>query len=109
MKSVWYVYVLFWWNFVISSNTDDFGKPFSMISKMQTECELAALTIGTILADHYNSFDEATEWDVRIHEDFLTEHLGFSGWIQSGTWKSGGQTALKNHAPTLYKVIINHL
>jgi hypothetical protein len=79
------------------------GSPYSMISKLQTECELEALSIGTILADHYNSFDEYTEWDVRIHNDFLVQHLGFAGWIQTGTWQSNGMTAHKKHAPSIHK------
>ena len=70
---------------------------------METECELEALTTGTLLADRYNSLDEATEWDVRIHNDWLTEHLGFAGWIQQGTWGSKGQTPDKQSAAMLYK------
>eukprot|EP01038_Epipyxis_sp_PR26KG_P015974 gene15974-21680_t len=67
------------------------------------ECEYKALSIGSSLADHYNNFDEMTEWDVRIHHDYLVEHLGFAGWIQMGLWKSGGLTASKKHAPTLHQ------
>lgn len=80
------------------------GKAYSLISKVQTDCELEALSYGTKLADSYNNFDEQTEWDMRIHNDYLTEHLGFAGWIQTGLWKSNGVTANKGHAPTLQKV-----
>jgi len=75
-----------------------------------------------MLADHYNSYDESTEWvirrficsytqlfayflvnqDARIHEDFLTQNLGFAGWIQMGTWKSGGLTATSKNAKALH-------
>jgi hypothetical protein len=79
------------------------GMPYSLISRIQTECETEALNIGTILADTYNSYDEDTEWDIRLHHDFLTEHLGFAGWIQMGTWGSSGKTSHGNHAPTLHK------
>ena len=78
-------------------------RPYTLISKVQTECELEALRVGTALADHYNSYDEATEWDARIHEDFLTKNLGFAGWIQMGTWKSGGLTATKQVASKLHQ------
>jgi hypothetical protein len=64
------------------------GSAYTLIGRLETECELEALTVGSMLADRYNSLDEATEWDVRIHNDFLTEHLGFAGWIQQGTWGS---------------------
>jgi len=82
----------------------EYGAPYNMISKVQTECEADALSIGTMLADRYNSFDEDTEWDMRIHNDFLVQYLGFAGWIQMGTWKSNGMTANRQHAPTLHKV-----
>lgn len=80
------------------------GGAYSLLTKVQTDCELEALSYGTRLADSYNNFDEQTEWDMRIHNDYLTEHLGFAGWIQTGLWKSGGLTAHKNHAPTLQQV-----
>jgi hypothetical protein len=47
--------------------------------------------------------DEETEWDMRLHNDFLIEHLGFAGWIQGGIWGSGGKTPHGNHAPTLQR------
>ena len=78
-------------------------KPYTLISKVQTECELEALRVGSALADHYNSYDEATEWDARVHEDFLTKNLGFAGWIQMGTWKSGGLTATRQVASVLHR------
>ncbi len=40
--------------------------------------------------------------DARIHEDFLTQNLGFAGWIQMGTWKSGGLTATAKNAKVLH-------
>ena len=81
------------------------GSPsvYTLINKQQTECELEALTVGTMLADHYNSHDESVEWDVRIHDDYLTEHLGFAGWIQMGTYKSGGKTSTGKDAKMLHR------
>ena len=61
------------------------------------------MSYGSRLADRYNHFDENTEWDRRIHDDYLTEHLGFAGWMVSGLWKSGGKTAGDNSAPELQK------
>jgi len=76
---------------------------YTLLTQQQTECELEALTAGTLLADRYNSHDEGTEWDVRIHNDYLTEHLGFAGWIQMGTYKSGGKTAHGDDAKKLHR------
>eukprot|EP00981_Chlorochromonas_danica_P007844 scaffold1884_cov343-Ochromonas_danica.AAC.61 len=73
------------------------------VSKTQRDCELEALNIGSRLADRYNSLDEETEWDTRIHHDYLTKHLGFAGWIQIGLWKNTQLTALRQHAPTIHK------
>jgi hypothetical protein len=75
-----------------------------LLSKIQTECELEALNIGTRLADRYNSLDEDTEWDVLIHHDFLAKYLGFAGWIQMGLWKNTQLTAFRQNAPDLHKV-----
>jgi hypothetical protein len=80
------------------------GHPYTLINKVITDCEYSALQVGTELADHYNSYDENTEWDMRIHHDYLVEHLGFAGWITSGLWKSGGLTAERRSAPELHKV-----
>eukprot|EP01038_Epipyxis_sp_PR26KG_P017519 gene17519-24271_t len=83
---------------VIGTRTSFHNKTSNII-----DCEFKALTIATSLADHYNNFDEFTDWDVRIHHDYLVEHLGFAGWIQSGLWKSGGLTASKKFAPTIHQ------
>eukprot|EP00596_Hydrurales_sp_CCMP1899_P007347 CAMPEP_0119043500 /NCGR_PEP_ID=MMETSP1177-20130426/22767_1 /TAXON_ID=2985 /ORGANISM="Ochromonas sp, Strain CCMP1899" /LENGTH=201 /DNA_ID=CAMNT_0007011737 /DNA_START=119 /DNA_END=721 /DNA_ORIENTATION=- len=73
-----------------------------MISRLETECELESLSVGSALADRYNSLDEATDWDLRIHNDYLTERLGFAGWIKAGVEKKG-KTAHKNDANELSK------
>ena len=88
----------------IKFGLSDLGAPYTLISKVQTECEREALSYGTKLGDSYNDFDELTEWDMRIHNDYITEHLGFAGWIQTGLWKSGGLTASKQNAPALQRV-----
>jgi hypothetical protein len=75
----------------------------SKLSKIQSDCELEALNIGTRLADRFNSFDEKTEQDVKLHHDYLTKYMGFAGWIQGGTWKNTALTALKNNAPEVYR------
>lgn len=79
------------------------GDPYEHISRMQTECELEALQVGTALADRYNSLDEASEWDVRLHNDYLIENLGFAGWMGEGLYKTNGKTPHKNHAPHLQR------
>ena len=79
------------------------GAAYTWIGRLETECEVEALVTGTVLADRYNSFDENTEWDTRIHNDYLTEHLGFAGWIQQGTWGSKGMTPHKQSSAMLYK------
>ncbi len=80
------------------------GDPYGLINKVKTDCEFSSMTFGSMIVDSFNVFDEATERDVRIHQDNLVENLGFSGWIQSGLWKNTGLTANKQHAPTLQKV-----
>jgi hypothetical protein len=80
------------------------GSAYTLLNKLNTECELEALNVGTRLADRYNMYDEQTEWDTRIHNDYLVQHLGFAGWIQMGTWKNTHLTAEKQDAPALHRV-----
>ena len=98
---VWFfvLYILFHLNLCHG----ELGAPYTLINRMQTECEAQAVIIGSTLADNYNSYDEDTEWDIRLHNEFLVEHLGFAGWIQMGTWKSGGKTPTGMHAPSLHR------
>lgn len=77
---------------------------YTLVNKVTTDCELEALSTGTRLADQYNMYDEGTEWDTRIHNDYLVEHLGFAGWIQMGLWKNTKLTAEHQNAPALHQV-----
>ena len=77
------------------------GDAYDLISRQQTECEVEALQVGTALADRYNSLDEGSERDVRMHNDYLTENLGFADWLKWGLPNSGGRTPHKNLAPRL--------
>jgi hypothetical protein len=77
-----------------------------LVDRVITDCELEALSVGTRLADRYNMYDEQTEWDTRIHNDYLVQHLGFAGWIQMGTYKNTRLTAEKQDAPALHRVSI---
>lgn len=47
-----------------------------LINDVVRLCELESLSVGTRLADHYGSFDENTEWDIRLHHDYLVQYLG---------------------------------
>ena len=53
------------------------GDAYTMISRLQTDCELESLSVGTALADKYNSFIEGTERDERLKNDYLMQRLGF--------------------------------
>ena len=56
------------------------------------ECEQLALKIGTLLADDFNAPISNEDADQRLHQNYLTEHLGFAPWMAGGVWKSGGKT-----------------
>ena len=76
-----------------------------IMDKITADCELEALHVGTRLADQFNMYDEDTEWDVRMHTEYMVEHMGFSGWIQAGLWKNTKLTAEHQNAPTLHQVL----
>lgn len=76
----------------------------SSLTKTQSNCELEALNIGTRLADRYNWLDENTDWDTRLHTDYINKFMGFAGWIQSGLWKNTRFSALRRDSTLLYQV-----
>jgi hypothetical protein len=81
-----------------------FQLSYQKLTKHEAECELQALNVATRLADRYNSIDENTDFDTRIHHDYLVKYMGFAGWIQGGLWKNTRLTAFRNNAPEIYKV-----
>lgn len=83
---------------------DRSGRPYTLVSRVQTECEAEALAIGSALADTFNALDEDTEWDLRLHQDFLVEHLGFAAWIEQGIWGSKGKSTSGASTHELMKV-----
>lgn len=74
------------------------------LNPITSKCELEGMTIASTLVDHYNSFDEDTEWDMRVHSDYLGLHLGFSPWIQLGTWPNTKKSSSKLDILNLQKV-----
>lgn len=80
------------------------AKTYAVMDKITAACELEALHVGTRLADQFNMYDEDTEWDVRMHTEYMVEHMGFSGWIQAGLWKNTKLTAEHQSAPALHQV-----
>lgn len=48
-------------------NQGEWGGLYGLLDKTQTDCEVQSLTVGSLLADRYNSLDEETEWDQRLH------------------------------------------
>jgi hypothetical protein len=75
-----------------------------LLDPLLRKCELETLNVATRLADQYNMYDESVEWDVRIHNDYLVEYLGFAGWIQMGVWKNTGLSATKQDCKKLHQV-----
>jgi len=53
--------------------------PYGMINRVLTDCEYVGINVGSELSDAFNAMDEATEFDVRVHSDYLVEHTGFAG------------------------------
>jgi hypothetical protein len=76
----------------------------TLLTPLQRKCELEALNVATRLADHYNKYDEDTEWDARLHSGYLVEYLGFADWIQIGVWKNTELTAEHENTKQLHQV-----
>ena len=52
----------------------EWGSIHGLLDKTQTDCEVQSLTVGTLLADRYNSLDEETEWDQRLHTGIIINY-----------------------------------
>ena len=72
----------------------------SFVSVSISQCELNALRLGTELADVFNSPVGNEDWEERVNQDFIAEHLGFAPWLVNGVRKSG-LTMTKNSSKTL--------
>ena len=62
------------------------------------KCEREVLRLGSEIADHFNAPIGDQDWDERIHQDFIAEHLGFAPMIAHGIQHSNGLTLTKNNA-----------
>lgn len=56
----------------------DIGSPYTLVNRVQTDCEMESITIGSTLSSHFNSLDEESTMDERIQNEFLVEHLAFN-------------------------------
>ena len=66
------------------------GKNEDITGKIRV-CEQNSLRIGTRLADEFNAPMGNEDADARLHQDYITEHLGFAPTMVGGMWKSGGK------------------
>ena len=77
------------------------GDPYTLIDRLHTECELEGLSVGSALADNFNSFTEETSGAVRINNDYFVSRLGFADFLQGGVKGDGltphGLNAKKIH------------
>lgn len=102
--------MLLWFSvYLVQPIKSQLGDPYTWINEITTNCETEALRVGSSLADHFNKYDEGTEWDCRLHSDYLTERLAFSPWIQLGTWGSHGVSTEHHNAKELHKVMLSQL
>jgi hypothetical protein len=72
-------------------------------ARLMVRCEQLALHTGSMLADNFNAPVGNEETDQRLHQDYLSEHLGFATWMAGGVWKSGGKTLQRSDARELQK------
>eukprot|EP01034_Spumella_vulgaris_P030521 gene30521-37753_t len=55
------------------------------------------------MADVFNAPVGDEDWDQRVHQDFITEQLGFAPWMASGVHGSNGHTLTGKKAKDLYE------
>lgn len=57
----------------------------SQFGSTLAQCEYSALKLGSDMADVFNAPVGDQDWDERVHQDFITEQLGFAPWMAHGT------------------------
>ena len=82
-KPIFYSFCDQYSHFLVQAVND---APYGMIDEVLTDCEYEGLNIGSELADSFNSMDEATEFDVRVHSDYFVELTGFAGSVNSNLY-----------------------
>eukprot|EP00597_Dinobryon_sp_UTEXLB2267_P000089 CAMPEP_0170057304 /NCGR_PEP_ID=MMETSP0019_2-20121128/361_1 /TAXON_ID=98059 /ORGANISM="Dinobryon sp., Strain UTEXLB2267" /LENGTH=389 /DNA_ID=CAMNT_0010261979 /DNA_START=205 /DNA_END=1374 /DNA_ORIENTATION=- len=55
------------------------------------------------MADVFNAPGGDQDWDERVHQDFITENLGFAPWMAHGIHNSGGLTMTNRNAKEIYE------
>lgn len=67
---------------LVSLCVSDSDWPYTFIDPVTTECEFVALTVGTRLADAFNSYDEFYNGNRMHHEFFHTANSYTSGFMR---------------------------
>lgn len=57
-----------------------------------SHCEYSALRIASKICDLFNAPIDSEDWNERIHQDSIIEHLGFAPWLINGISYSNGKT-----------------
>ena len=57
-----------------------------------SHCEYSALRIASKICDLFNAPIDSEDWNERIHQDGIIEHLGFAPWLINGISYSNGKT-----------------
>ena len=66
------------------------------------KCETDALRLGSDLSDVFNGPIGGEDWSERVHQNFITKHLGFAPWTRDGVAGAGpppGQDATFHSTP----------
>jgi len=54
------------------------------------------------MADVFNAPVGDQDWNERVHQDYITERLGFAPFMAHGVHNAGGQTLTKSNAAELH-------
>lgn len=70
-----------------------------------SHCEYSALRIGSKICDLFNAPINGEDWNERIHQDGIIEHLGFAPWLSNGISYSSGKTLQGNKLTYRYSSV----
>ena len=77
---------------ISGTTTSHFQNTYKEFENHVTHCEYLSLRIASKICDLFNAPIDSEDWNERIHQDSIIEHLGFAPWLSNGIAYSNGKT-----------------
>jgi hypothetical protein len=82
--------------FTLVNSNEDFKQRIQKRENIISNCEFESLQLGSKISDIFNNPIGNEDWNIRIHQDYIAENLGFAPWMSNGVHNTGLTTSGKN-------------